>query len=537
MPVVTRKVVFQAVRTRSPEQRKALSQKLGKNWSHATTDQIAQAIGMQGTPRKSAAKGTNRAKSTTAKHGFARSFASENAAKNLSDNETKRALIKGRLVRSIKSAVKAKEKSLGRKLDPKEKKAVAARAFGAEVKAIRAGVPENKPLKGNKAKAQEIEKRIALAKSDIEATKIRIKTLRDNAGGHSHSVGREKNRLKQQKEQLLELERSHPDRAKQIRASEAASTPQKTKKLSAIEGGNKTGVESLETRMRKADKAMHRHGVISKEESNKHRHLSAVDGGKQSLQDLFKQADKIGSKYQDGTADLDAQRQARQIREQTGVASLVDRATGGTGLRAVRGGKGKKPATVTDIESKRKKPKSSFAHTPPPGVSVAEHRANLRRQYGAESGTRVENLSKKESRRADIGLGDTGGRSRVREVADRVSEVKPTEIDGLSRAKQRSVKLQVRSASSGDGFIVSGRNHRNQQIRIKVKTREQADAVVNLHKTKPNHTTDELNQAMGYKKPKSTVSRGTKTEPWAGDIAPTGSNRTKPEMVRGRSID
>ncbi len=92
MPVVTRKVVFQAVRTRyaSPQQRKQLSQKLGKNWSHASTEALAQAVGLQGNPRKSAVQGSKRAKTTTKQHGFAQSFASENAAKSLSDNETKR---------------------------------------------------------------------------------------------------------------------------------------------------------------------------------------------------------------------------------------------------------------------------------------------------------------------------------------------------------------------------------------------------------------------------------------------------------------
>lgn len=154
MPVVTRKAVFLAVKAKFPlpKQRTALSQKLGKKWSYASTDALAQAVGLQRTPRKSAAKGTNRAKATTKQHGFARSFASENAAKNLSDNETKRALIKGRLVRSVKHAMTAKEKAIGRKLTPQEKKAVAAKAFSSEVKAIKAGQPESKPKRGGNQK-------------------------------------------------------------------------------------------------------------------------------------------------------------------------------------------------------------------------------------------------------------------------------------------------------------------------------------------------------------------------------------------------
>jgi hypothetical protein len=154
MPVLTRKAVFLAVKAKypDPKQRSALSQKLGKKWSYASTDALAQAVGLQGTPRKAAAKGTNRAKATAKQHGFARSFASENAAKNLSDNETKRALIKGRLVRSVKHAMTARENAIGRKLTPQEKKIVAAKAFSREVKAIKAGQPESKPKRGGNQK-------------------------------------------------------------------------------------------------------------------------------------------------------------------------------------------------------------------------------------------------------------------------------------------------------------------------------------------------------------------------------------------------
>ena len=206
--------------------------------------------------------------------------------------------------------------------------------------------------------------------------------------------------------------------------------------------------------------------------------LTSVEGGSQSLQDLFKSADRIGNKYQDGNdpADLGAKRAAKQMRQETGVASLVDQATGGSRLRAIDGGKGKKPATVSDIGSahsaqiaamdkrslqraeEAKGKKSSFSHTPPPGVSVAEHRANLRRQYGAMSGTRNENLSKKEERRSEIGRGDEGeSRIRKSEVADRVTEPKGEQGKAaISKELQRMVAERESGKQQG---MISANDH------------------------------------------------------------------------------
>ena len=90
-----------------------------------------------------------------------------------------------------------------------------------------------------------------------------------------------------------------------------------------------------------------------------------------------------------------------------------------------------------ETEGYQSQKKSSFSHSKPPGVSVAEHRANLRRQYGATSGTRNENLSKKEERRSEIGRGDEGeSRIRKSEVADRVSEPKTKEKEGVKVFKK-----------------------------------------------------------------------------------------------------
>ena len=68
--------------------------------------------------------------------------------------------------------------------------------------------------------AQAIEKEIGYAKHGIKETKKAIIEMKAEMGGHTHQIGRTQILLKKQKEQLLTLERSHPDRAKQIAASE-----------------------------------------------------------------------------------------------------------------------------------------------------------------------------------------------------------------------------------------------------------------------------------------------------------------------------
>ena len=78
----------------------------------------------------------------------------------------------------------------------------------------------NKTMTNPTIKAQEIEKEIGYAKHGIKETKKAIKEMRAEFGGHTHQIGRTQMLLKKQKEQLLTLERSHPDRAKQIAASE-----------------------------------------------------------------------------------------------------------------------------------------------------------------------------------------------------------------------------------------------------------------------------------------------------------------------------
>jgi len=72
-----------------------------------------------------------------------------NATKEGGDSSVRKAQVKGRILRSIKRAMTAKEKSLGRTLTQQEKRAIAAKALAVEVKAIRSGTPEMKPKRGN----------------------------------------------------------------------------------------------------------------------------------------------------------------------------------------------------------------------------------------------------------------------------------------------------------------------------------------------------------------------------------------------------
>lgn len=71
------------------------------------------------------------------------------ASKEGGDSATKKALVKGRLVRSVKRGVVAEEKKQGRKLTQEEKRIVAAKALASEVKAIKSGKPESKAKRGD----------------------------------------------------------------------------------------------------------------------------------------------------------------------------------------------------------------------------------------------------------------------------------------------------------------------------------------------------------------------------------------------------
>ncbi len=145
MPVLTRQAVFAAVKNKLPtaKQRAALSTRLGKPWTHASTDEIARAVGLASTP-KPPSKGF--AHSVAKRYGVAKTFAADSvAAKVAGADQSKKVAIRQRIVRAVDRNLRAKAKELGRKLTPAEKRAIAVKSLHAEVQAIKAGKPEQKP--------------------------------------------------------------------------------------------------------------------------------------------------------------------------------------------------------------------------------------------------------------------------------------------------------------------------------------------------------------------------------------------------------
>ena len=96
-----------------------------------------------------------------------------NATKEGGDSSVRKAQVKGRILRSIKRSLTAKEKSLGRELTQQEKRAIAAKALAVEVKAIRSGKPEMKPKRGN---AQNLKPAVK-KESQVEHKKIELPEL------------------------------------------------------------------------------------------------------------------------------------------------------------------------------------------------------------------------------------------------------------------------------------------------------------------------------------------------------------------------
>ncbi|WP_146141303.1 hypothetical protein [Stenomitos frigidus] len=129
MTTITRKAVYEAVRAKLPtaKQRAALTQKLGKPWSHASTEAIAQAIGMEATPRKPS---KNAAHSVAKRYGVAKTFAADAVATKIAGEDQHHQIqVRQRVVRAINRAMNAKAKELGRKLTPEEKRHIAVKAL------------------------------------------------------------------------------------------------------------------------------------------------------------------------------------------------------------------------------------------------------------------------------------------------------------------------------------------------------------------------------------------------------------------------
>jgi len=101
-----------------------------------------------------------------------------NASKEGGDSSVKKALVKGRILRSVKRGLVAEEKKQGRKLTQEEKRTVATRALASEVKAIRSGTPEMKPKRGNGQKMTKATK--SLTPDQHKQVAIDVKRIKES---------------------------------------------------------------------------------------------------------------------------------------------------------------------------------------------------------------------------------------------------------------------------------------------------------------------------------------------------------------------
>lgn len=140
MPTITRKDLFAQIRD-NPAKRQQVRSALGSQWNKKPTEAIAKAVGLQATSRKSIA-GAKQAKATAKRHGFAKTFAAENASKHLNGDKEQ---AKAQILKAINRDLKKAEKVKGDKLSREEKRAIAAKALKTEVLKIRSGeFPSNK---------------------------------------------------------------------------------------------------------------------------------------------------------------------------------------------------------------------------------------------------------------------------------------------------------------------------------------------------------------------------------------------------------
>jgi len=101
-----------------------------------------------------------------------------NASKEGGDSSVKKALVKGRILRSVKRGLVAEEKKQGRKLTQEEKRTVATKALASEVKAIRSGTPESKPKRGNGQKMTKATK--SLTPDQHKQVAIDVKRIKES---------------------------------------------------------------------------------------------------------------------------------------------------------------------------------------------------------------------------------------------------------------------------------------------------------------------------------------------------------------------
>jgi|GEM_PF-4880288 len=195
-PTRNRKLQLLDTIRNQPQKLSQVRSALGKTWHRQSAEAIAHAIGSDLAPRTQKSSkivgSQKRAKSTTQKHGFAKTFAAENAAQHLEGDKIS---AKHRILRAVNRDLRTAEKKAGRKLTPQEKRVVAAKALSTTVKEIKSGKKEVKSKRGgNLQKPQATDTKLEKQKQrHIELETYRAKGLNaylspiDGSGNIDHT--------------------------------------------------------------------------------------------------------------------------------------------------------------------------------------------------------------------------------------------------------------------------------------------------------------------------------------------------------------
>lgn len=184
MPTITRKDLFAQIKA-NPSKRQQVRSALGSQWNRKGTEAIARAVGLQVTTRKSI-EGAAKAKATAKQHGFAKSFAAENASKHLNGDKEQ---LKAQILKAINRNLKKAEKSKGDKLSREEKRSVAAKSLKNEVLRLRQDRPNSlntKALKWQRSpitKGDRSWKQVQVSVADLDKAWNHLRVEKGGKGG------------------------------------------------------------------------------------------------------------------------------------------------------------------------------------------------------------------------------------------------------------------------------------------------------------------------------------------------------------------
>jgi hypothetical protein len=166
------------------------------------------ALGIQDqkrTPGTGSSQSARQVQAIAKRHGFAKSHAAEAIGQKLGSDEQKKAAIKEDILKAVNKSLKSKEKQLGRKLTPEEKRGVAASAIKSQVmklKGIEVAKKDTRDFSkvshaALKMMAQSYDVNIkGMKRPEIEAalrkTKVTHKDIADHADASSYAPVREK---------------------------------------------------------------------------------------------------------------------------------------------------------------------------------------------------------------------------------------------------------------------------------------------------------------------------------------------------------